>query len=212
MPDSHIWCIDRTQSSATTFVLSGSWSDGNEGVLRIPQSSSITEVWMHHLDAYKMAGEEARRQLHKNASSNIEQVLEATLHKAPTIEPLPLITKTIQARRTRHAGHCWRNKDEFISDELLWTPAYGRAKAGRPARSYIQQLCEDTGCNPEDLPEAMNDREKWRERFRDIRASGTTWWWWTIRWLNIISRTLTGLVLPLCRDAVGVLYNNSRLG
>ena len=29
-------------------------------------------------------------------------------------------------------------------------------------------------CNPEDLPEAMNDREKWRERVRDIRAGGTT--------------------------------------
>ena len=35
---------------------------------------------------------------------------------------------------------------------------------------------EDTGCSPEDLSEAMNDREKWRERVRDIRASGTTWW------------------------------------
>ena len=56
----------------------------------------------------------------------------------------------------------------------LWTPAYGRAKAGRPAQTYIQQLCEDTGCSPEDLPEAMNDREKWRERVRDIRASGMT--------------------------------------
>ena len=33
------------------------------------------------------------------------------------------------------------------------------------------------GCSPEDLPEVMNDREKWRERVRDIRASGTTWWW-----------------------------------
>ena len=30
----------------------------------------------------------------------------------------------------------------------------------------------------EDLPEAMNDREKWRERVRDIRAGGATWWWW----------------------------------
>ena len=36
------------------------------------------------------------------------------------------------------------------------------------------QLCEDTGCSPEDLPEAMNDREKLRERVRDVRASGTT--------------------------------------
>ena len=38
----------------------------------------------------------------------------------------------------------------------------------------IQQLCEDTGYSPEDLPEAMNDREKWRERVRDIHAGGTT--------------------------------------
>ena len=83
---------------------------------------------------------------------------------------LPPITKTIQARRTRHAGHCWRSKDELISDVLIWTPAYGQAKAGRPARTYIQQLYEDTGCSPEDLPEAMKDWEKWRERVRDIRA------------------------------------------
>ena len=36
------------------------------------------------------------------------------------------------------------------------------------------QLCEDTGCSPEDLPEAMNDREMWQERIRDIHADGTT--------------------------------------
>ena len=42
---------------------------------------------MHHLDANKMAQEEDRRQLHKNVASNIEQVLEATPHKAPTIRP-----------------------------------------------------------------------------------------------------------------------------
>ena len=53
-------------------------------------------------------------------------------------------------------------------------PTYGRAKAGRPAQTYIQQLCEDMEYNPEDLPEAMNDGEKWRERVRDICASGTT--------------------------------------
>ena len=65
-----------------------------------------------------------------------------------------------------------------MSDVLLWTPSYGRAKAGRPARTYIQQFCEDTGYSPEDLPGAMNDREEWRERVRDIPAGGTTWWWW----------------------------------
>ena len=88
----------------------------------------------------------------------------------------PAITKTIKVRRTRHAGHCWKCRNDLKSDVLLWTPSLSRAKARRPARTYIQQLCEDTGCSPEDLPEAMNDREEWRERVRDIRAGGTRWW------------------------------------
>ena len=124
--------------------------------------------------------------LEKKLDSNCTRMLRAILNKSwrqyPTRHQVyghpPPITKTIQVRRTWHAGHCWRSKDELISDVLLWTSAYGRAKAGRPARTYIQQLCEDTGCSPEDLPEAMNDREKWWEKVRDVRAGGTTWWWW----------------------------------
>ena len=54
----------------------------------LPCSGFInTAVWMHYLDANKTTGEEARRQLHKNAASNIEQVLAPTPHKAPTIRP-----------------------------------------------------------------------------------------------------------------------------
>ena len=108
--------------------------------------------------------------------SNTPQDTNCTAH-------LPPITKTIQVRRTRHAGHYWRSRDELIRDVLLWIPTHGRAKAGRPARTYIQQLCEDTGCCPEDLPRAMNDREEWRERVRDIRAASTIWWWWW--WFHI---------------------------
>ena len=102
----------------------------------------------------------------------------------------PPITKTIQVRRTRHAGHCWRSRDELIRDVLLWIPTHGRAKAGRPARTYIQQLCEDTGSCPEDLPRAMNDREEWRERVRDIRAASTIWWWWIYLWFIVLIITL----------------------
>ena len=39
---SSIWPVDRTLSGATTPSQSGAGSDGNEGVLRIPQSSSIS--------------------------------------------------------------------------------------------------------------------------------------------------------------------------
>ena len=90
---------------------------------------------------------------------------------------LPPITKIIKVRRTRHAGHCWRSREKLISDVLLWTSSHGRTKAGRLVRIYIQQLCVDTGCSSEDLPEAMNDREWWRERLRDIRGDGMTRWY-----------------------------------
>ena len=39
------------------------------------------------MDSNKTAGEEARRQLQKNAASNLEQVLAATPHKTPTVRP-----------------------------------------------------------------------------------------------------------------------------
>ena len=123
------------------------------------------------------------KRLEKKLDGNYTRMLRAVLNKSWRQHPtrhqlyghLPPITKTIQVRRTRHAGHWWRSKNELISDVLLWTPTYGRVKAGWPARTYIQQLCEDTGCNSEDLPEAMSDRENWRERVWDIRAGGTKW-------------------------------------
>ena len=104
------------------------------------------------------------KRLEKKLDGNYTRMLRAILNKSWRQHPtrhqlsghLPPITKTIQVRRTRHAGHYWRSRDELISDVLLWTPTYGQAKAGRPARTYIQQQCEDTGCSPEDLPEAMN--------------------------------------------------------
>ena len=118
-----------------------------------------------------------KKRLKKKLDGNYARMLRAILNKSwrQLYGHLTPMTKTIQVRRTRHAGQCWKSRDELISDVHLWTPIYDRAKAGRPARTYILQLCEDTGCSPEDLPEAINDREKRQERVRDIRASGTTW-------------------------------------
>ena len=118
----------------------------------------------------------------------------------------PPITKTIQVRRTIHAGHWWRSRNELISDVLLWTTSHGRAKAGWPARTYIQQLCVDMGCSREDLPEVMNDREGWRERARNIRIDGTTRWWW--RMLNWIVWNRLVLYFQLCVNKSCVLMKN----
>ena len=224
--------------------LSTIWkSDLTDKMKRSFYQAAVTSILLYGCTTWTLT-----KQLEKKLDGNYTRMLRAILNKSWQQHPtrhqlyghLPPITKTIQVRRTRHAGHCWRSRDELIRDVLLWIPTHGRAKAGRPARTYIQQLCEDTGCCPEDLPRAMNDREEWRERVRDIRAASTIWWWWwyiyiyiysvrcyhcrskwtweqwqwrgtphspnlqgqnlTIRWFNVISRTLVGEVLnPLQR-------------
>ena len=106
------------------------------------------------------------KRLEKKLDGNYTRMLRAILNKSWRQHPtknqlygnLPPITKTIQVRRTSNAGYCWRSRDELISDVLLWTPIYGRTKLGRPARIYIQQQCEYTGCSPEDLPEAIEQQ------------------------------------------------------
>ena len=74
----------------------------------------------------------------KKLDGNYKRMLRAILNRSwrqhPTKQQLyghlPPITKTIQITRTRHAGHCWRSRDELISDVLLRTPSHGHAKAG----------------------------------------------------------------------------------
>ena len=146
------------------------------------------------------------KRLGKKLDGNYTRILRAILNKSSRQQPtkhqlyghLPRITKIIQVRRTRHAGHCWRSRDELIRDVLLWTSAYGQAKAGRPARTYIQQLCEDTGCSPEDLPEAMNEWEKWRERMRDIPAGGTTWYIYIYIYIYIYMCVCVSVCVCVC--------------
>ena len=119
------------------------------------------------------------KKLNDNHTRMLRTILNKSWRQHPTKQQLyghlPPFKKTTKLRQTRHVGHCWRSKDELISDILLWTPSHGRAKVGWPARTYIRQHCADTGCIPEDLPEAMDDRERWWERVRDIQADGATW-------------------------------------
>ena len=65
--------------------------------------------------------------LGKKLDGNYTRMLQAILNKSWRQHPtkhqlyghLPPITKTIQVRRTSHAGHCWKSRDELISDVLL---------------------------------------------------------------------------------------------
>ena len=178
------WDIDTQLPKAWTVIdkLSIIWkSDLTDKMKRSFFQAAVVSILLYGCTTWTHT-----KRLEKKLDGNYTRMQRAILNKSwwqhatkhQLYGHLPPITKTIQVKRTRHAGRCRRSRDELISDVLLWTPAYGRAKAGQPARAYIQQLCEDTGCSPEDRPEAMIDREKWHERIRDIRAGSTAWWWW----------------------------------
>ena len=65
------------------------------------------------------------KRLEKKLDGNYTRMLRAILNKSwrqhPTrhqlYDHLPPITKTIQVRRTRHAGHCWRSRDVQKQDD-----------------------------------------------------------------------------------------------
>ena len=103
-----------------------------------------TSLKMQHLISFKTVETLALgilRELHKNAMSYIKQILEATSHKKATVWP-----------STFHAGNCWISKYELISDVLQWTLHTDVQEMDDITRTYLQQLCADTGCSLEDLP------------------------------------------------------------
>ena len=166
IPAEYIWtAIDR---------LSVIWkSDLTDKMKRSFFQAAVVSILLYRCTTWTLT-----KRMEKKLDSNYTRMLRAILNKSwkqhPSKQQLyghqPPITKTIQVKRTRHAGHCWRSWDEFIIDVLLRTPSYGRAKARRPPRISIQQLSVDMGYSPEDLLEVMDDREEWWERVRDIRA------------------------------------------
>ena len=115
---------------------------------------------------------------------NYTRMLQAILNKSWKQHPIKQqlygylvpISKNIQVR-WRREEHCWRSKGELISDVLLWNSSHGHASFGWPAKTCLQQLCTDSGCSLEDLLGAIDDRNRWSKRVRDICARSATWWW-----------------------------------
>ena len=83
---------------------------------------------------------------------------------------LPRISSIIRERRTRFTGHWFRRKEELVSDVLLWDPKHGRAKVGRPVKTYPKLLTEDTGVQFAGLPNVMDNRELWSEIVNSVRG------------------------------------------
>ena len=78
---------------------------------------------------YRCTTRTMNKHVEKKLDGNCTRMLRTILNKCwkqhSTKQQLyshqPSISKIIQIRRAKHAGHCWRRKDKHISDVLLWT-------------------------------------------------------------------------------------------
>ena len=98
-------------------------SDLTDKMKRSFFQAAVTSILLYGCTTWTLT-----KRLEKKLDGNYTRMLRAILNKSWQQHPtrhqlyghLPPITKTIQVRRTRHAGHCWRSRDELIRDVLLW--------------------------------------------------------------------------------------------
>ena len=119
--------------------------------------------------------------MEKKLDDNYIRMLQVILNKSwrqhPTKQQLyghlPEIKKTIQIRRTRQAGHCWRRKDKRTHKRCTPVDPFTQKSKGWTTSKNLY-----TACSLEDLPGAIDDRDGWQERVKEICAGSVTRWWW----------------------------------
>ena len=122
-----------------------------------------------------------RKTLENRLNGSYTRMIRAALNKSwkehltkeELYKRIPMVTETIRKQRTSFAGHCRRADNELAITVLLWQPQQGQRSRGRPAKTYVDQLVEDTECTLEEIPNAMNDRDGWIKRVNECRASST---------------------------------------
>ena len=74
---------------------------------------------------------------------------------------IPQITTKIKARRLTFAGHCKRAEGCIVSKLVTWRPTQGARSKGRPKKTYVDLLEDDTGYAVNEVENSM-DRHLWR--------------------------------------------------
>ena len=115
-------------------------SDLTDKMKRSFFQAAVTSILLYGCTTWTLT-----KRLEKKLDGNYTRMLRAIRNKSWQQHPtrhqlyshLPPITKTIQVRRTRHAGHCWRSRDELIRDVLLWIPTQDD-QLERTFNSYVR--------------------------------------------------------------------------
>jgi hypothetical protein len=74
---------------------------------------------------------------------------------------IPKVTAKISSRRLQYAGHCKSAKGRIVSDLVTWRPTQGRRAKGRPKKTFMDLLQDDTGYTLGEIETSMQDRRFW---------------------------------------------------
>lgn len=91
--------------------------------------------------------------------------------KAEIYDGVPQVSSIVAQRRARFAGHCYRAKDQIISDVICMR--LPRTCRGRRPLNYMDCVARDVNQDINDLPNLMADRDSWRnivDSFSDASA------------------------------------------
>ena len=87
----------------------------------LPGSGRIdTAIWMHYMDSNKTAGEEARWQLHKNAASNLEQVLAGNIPQDTNCTATCLLSRKLFKLDEPDVSISYYNYSEIVYRRGIW--------------------------------------------------------------------------------------------
>ena len=127
----------------------------------------------------KCVGEKAKWELSKNAMSYLEQIFKVTPHKITVVQPLTSHLKNYPSKTNKTCGtplekqrqtHKWHSS----TSSYTWM-----CHCWLTSKNLSTLISSDanTGCNLENLLGAMDDRDGWGERVKEIYAVSKSWWW-----------------------------------
>lgn len=144
-------------------------------------------IWSRNEDNKQWAGRTPWSHEHQLTYVGPESLLEEPSYKGRNLRRTSLISKTVAQRRARFAGHCFRAKDQVISDPLLWRLPCPRR--GKSPLIYPDTSSRDTGLILGELAQAMADRALW---YGAVSAGSTAVeWLWSYWKLWFVEETFT---------------------
>ena len=117
--------------------------------------------------------------IEKKLDGNYQWMLQAVLIKSGSntlniavVSSLPShLKKTIQVKRTKHAGHSKGSKFQLKSNTFPWSPTHGLDSLGWPATTYVSSVQTLNGvwglADNDWWRDGWEERQRERERQRD---------------------------------------------